>query len=170
LKLTVSRLLRLPLIAMFILAFMLLPADLMASLCFNADAATFKILDAAKYHDQDNSCITSLEIEIIDSNYNDFFSHGQHFGVWVTLSPDSGIKIGQTLQADLSGYNTILEKDVRLDPNTVVIIDDNPSCFEIPWSVWDPFIKYLRAIKIAFILFWWIVVILLVSKKSNVVS
>lgn len=165
---TAPRFMRSPLIAVFILAFMLLPADLMALMGFGANGVTFKILDAARYHAPD---ITSLEVEIIDSTDDDIFSPGRHFNVWAVLSPDSGIKIGQTLQADFSGSKDRFGQiSAGLDPNTVVIIDDNPSCVEIPWSIWEPVFEYLPALKIAFILFWWLVVILLVSKKITVTS
>jgi len=153
-----------PLIVVFVLAFMLLPADLMAFMHFGANAVTFKILDAAKYH---NSDITSLEVEIIDST-DDIFLPGRHFNVWLILSPDSGIKIGQTLKADFYGrWNRFSQLVADFDPDTVVIVDDNPSCVEIPWLISEPVFEYL---PIAFILFWWLVVILLVSKKSTVTS
>ena len=148
-----------PLIAVFILAFMLLPADLMALICHSADAVTFKILDAARYYSSD---ITSLEIEIIASTDYDIFLPGRHFNVRVTLSPDSGIKIGQTLKADFFSHWDVLNQLVaNFDPNTVVIVDDKPSCVEIR----EPFFEYR---PIVFILFWWLVVILLVSKKNTV--
>lgn len=118
---------------------------------------TFKILDAARYYSSDK---TSLEIEIIASTDYDIFLPGRNFNVQVILPPDSGIKIGQTLKADFFGHWGALSQLVaKFDPNTVVIVDDSPSCVEIR----EPFFEYQ---PIAFILFWWLVVILLVSKKN----
>jgi len=156
---TVPRLMRLPLIAVLILAFMLLPADLMAIICHSADAVTFKVLDAARYYSSD---ITSLEIEIIASTDNDIFFPGRHFNVEVTLSPESRIKIGQTLKADFISYWNLPNQLVaHFNPDAVVIVDDHPSCVKVR----EPFFEYQ---PIAFILFWWLIVILLVSKKKIV--
>ncbi|MBU1107754.1 MAG: hypothetical protein KKB51_13865 [Candidatus Riflebacteria bacterium] len=157
------------LVTLFILVFMLLPVDLWAILGVEATAVTFKILDATKYHAPG---MTSLDIEVINSD-DYVVSPGRRFNVELVLSPDSGIKIGQTLQADFTGMIDDLGSgriSVSFDPNTVLIIDDNPACVEIPWSIWEPVFDYLPVLKIAFILFWWLVVIQLVSKKGAVTS
>ena len=149
---------------MLALAFLFLSADLWAIMGIEASEVTFRVIDAVHYR---SPAKTSLDIEIIDSD-NHIITPGRRFNVELILSPDSEIKIGQTLQADFDGVIDDLGSgriSIGFDPSTVVIVDDNPACSEIPWSFWEPVFAFLPALKVAFILFWWLVVLLLVYRR-----